>query len=65
MQPREILIFHAPTSPPPPFSLARPPVFLKVAHGEHDFGGLSAYLAGPVGIRAEEVEQLRTLLLTS
>ena len=43
------------------------PAFLQAAFDaiQHDFGGLSAYLAGPVGIRAEEVEQLRTLLLTS
>jgi protein-tyrosine phosphatase len=41
------------------------PSFLQAAFDaiDQDFGGLSAYLAGPVGIEAGEVEQLRQLLL--
>ena len=43
------------------------PVFLQTAFDaiERDFGGMAAYLAGPVGLAAHDVEQLRALLLTS
>ena len=41
------------------------PAFLQAAFDviDQDFGGMPAYLAGPVGLAADEVEQLRQLLL--
>jgi protein-tyrosine phosphatase len=41
------------------------PAFLQAAFDviDHDYGGLSDYLAGPLGFQAEECEQLRRSLL--
>jgi protein-tyrosine phosphatase len=41
------------------------PAFLQAAFDamERDYGGLSGYLAGPVGLQADDIEQLRHALL--